>query len=516
MKAHLMYREQDIDLQAKPAPGSAELIQDLALETVFAAMSAEDPYLLDVAQRVVPVGLQDPEAIRYRQGILADCIAQSLIVRRLYAVAFSAIERERRLWGYGLRRPEALLYHSVQALEIFRDHLRQLRDIADAHSGAFHSEGFRVLFGTLARELDDPYLAAIAEHLRRLRFRHGLLMSARLGNGNKGAGYQLLKPVKIAPTLRERVEGWVQQVMGGAGSSFVYELDDRDEGGFQALQELRDRGLAPVSSALAASVAHILDFFKMLRAELAFYIGCLNLRERILAQGEPVCLPDPVPAGECLIEARGLYDLSLSLNLQGRAVGNDLKAARARLVMITGANRGGKTTFLRAVGLAQVLMQCGAFVPAEQYRAGVCTGIFSHFKREEDANMRSGKLDEELSRMSRIVDRLREGALVLLNESFASTNEREGAEIARQIVRALLERGVKVMYVTHLYDLAEGFHRTPPGPMVFLRAERLPDGRRTFKLLEGEPLATSFGADVYARVFPRDAAHAGSSPNPSN
>jgi hypothetical protein len=504
MKAYLLYRDRDIDLQAKPTARIADLTQDLALETVFAAMSVEDPYLLDIVQRVVPIGLQDPEAIRYRQRILADCIGQPQVVRHIYAVAVSAIERERRLWGFSFRYPEALLHHSVQALEIFRDHLRELRRIADAHSGEFHSEGFRVLFEMLARELDDAYLASIAEHLRRLQFRHGLLMSARLGKGNKGAQFHVRKPFNVTPRLRERVEGWIHQLMGGDGSTFVYELDDRDEGGFQALQALRDRGLAPVASALGASTAHILSFFKMLRAELAFYIGCLNLHERLRAKGEPVCFPDPVPDADCLIHARGLYDLSLSLNMEARPVGNDLSAERERLVMITGANRGGKTTFLRAVGLAQILMQCGAFVPAEGYRAGACSAIFTHFKREEDAAMRSGKLDEELARMSAIVDHLTEGAMVLLNESFASTNEREGSEIARQIVKALLERGVKVLYVTHLYDLAESFYRAPPSPTVFLRAERLPDGGRTFKLLEGEPLPTSFGEDVYARVFKTD------------
>lgn len=506
MKAHLLYRERDADLEAKPAPGSADLTQDLALETIFAAMSGEDAYLRDVVQRVVPVSLQDPELIRYRQQILADCIRQPQIVRHMYAIAVTAIERERRLWGFSFRHPEALLHHSVQALDIFSDHLREVRGIADAHSGEFHSEGFRVLFEMLARELDDAYLASIAEHLRRLQFRRGLLMSARLGKGNKGAQYQVRKPFNVAPSLRERVESWMHLLMGGDGATFVYELDDRDESGFQALQELRDRGLAPVATALAASTAHILSFLKMLRAELAFYIGCLNLRERLTAKGETVCFPDPVPAGECLIHARGLYDLSLSLNMGTRPIGNDLSAERERLVIITGANRGGKTTFLRSVGLAQLLMQCGAFVPAERYRAGVCSAIFTHFKREEDAAMRFGKLEEELARMSAIVDHLTQGAMVLLNESFASTNEREGSEIARQIVKALLERGVKVLYVTHLYDLAESFYRAPPSPTVFLRAERLPDARRTFKLLEGKPFPTSFGVDVYARVFKSDTA----------
>ncbi len=65
------------------------------------------------------------------------------------------------------------------------------------------------------------------------------------------------------------------------------------------------------------------------------------------------------------------------------------------LLIITGANQGGKSTFLCAVGLAQVMMQCGMFVAAESFSANVCDGIYTHYKREEDASMRSGKLDEE-------------------------------------------------------------------------------------------------------------------------
>ncbi|MGH8291044.1 MAG: MutS-related protein [Steroidobacteraceae bacterium] len=499
MKAHLMYRDRDVDLAAKPRVGAAELIRDLALETLFAAMAAGDPYLRDVAQRLVLASLEDPQEIRYRQRILADCIAHPDIVRRMYAIAVSSVERERRVWGFTFRRPEGLLHRCVEVVGIFREQLKELRGLADAHCGGFQSEGFRTLFAMLAHELDDAYLKTVAEHLRSLRFRHGLLLSARLGKGNKGAQYRIRKPFDPTPSVRERVESWMHRVLGGEASSFIYELDDRDESGFQALQELRERGIAPVASALGASTAHILDFFKMLRAELGFHVGCLNLHERLMAEGCPVCFPEPVE--ECQLRARGLYDPSLTLSMGGRVVGNDLSADRKRLVMITGANRGGKTTFMRGVGLAQVLMQCGAFVPAEEYRAGVCKGIFTHFKREEDVGMRSGKLDEELSRMSAIVDHLTPGSLVLLNESFASTNEREGSEIARQIVGALLECGVKVMYVSHLFDLADSYLRAAPAPALFLRAERLPDGRRTFKLLEGGPLSTSYGADLYARVF---------------
>ena len=237
-----------------------------------------------------------------------------------------------------------------------------------------------------------------------------------------------------------------------------------------------------MASALAQASDHILAFFTMLRAELAFYVGCLNLREALTAAGEPVCVPVPVADEKLALSARGLYDPSLSLRLTGRAVGNDVEADGKRLIMITGANQGGKSTFLRSVGLAQLMMQCGLFVAAESFTASVSPGIFTHFKREEDATMKQGKLDEELSRMADIASQLTPGGLLLCNESFASTNEQEGSEIGRQIVRALLESGVRVFFVTHLFDLAHSFYSgqadaaLQADSVLFLRPERRDDG----------------------------------------
>lgn len=115
--------------------------------------------------------------------------------------------------------------------------------------------------------------------------------------------------------------------------------------------------------------------------------------------------------------------------------------------------------------------------------------------------MKSGKLDEELGRMSQIVDHLTSNSLLLFNESFAATNEREGSEIARQITSALLEKGVKIFFVTHQYTFARCYYDQRIGNTIFLRAERQADGTRTFKLIEGEPLQTSYGKDLYNRIF---------------
>jgi DNA mismatch repair ATPase MutS len=152
------------------------------------------------------------------------------------------------------------------------------------------------------------------------------------------------------------------------------------------------------------------------------------------------------------------------------------------------------------------MTQCGMFVGAESLRANIADGVFTHYKREEDQTMESGKLDEELARMSEIADHITANGLLLCNESFASTNEREGSQIARQVVTALLEAGIKVVFVTHMYDLATSFYRLQADTMLFLRAERGAEGARPYWISKGEPLPTSYGEDSYRRVFGRDIA----------
>lgn len=247
----------------------------------------------------------------------------------------------------------------------------------------------------------------------------------------------------------------------------------------------------------------------MLRVELAFYVGCLNLRDRLAAIGASTCFPEPEPLGGRRHRCKELYDVSLALTMGRSIVGNTVDAAGKSLVIITGANQGGKSSFLRSIGLAQIMMQCGMFVGAESFSAGICGGLFTHYKREEDATMRGGKLDEELRRMSEVADEIGPSAIVLFNESFASTNEREGSEIARQVVRALLEQQVKVFFVTHLYHFAHGYFEGKTQDAMFLRAERRPDGTRTFRLVEAEPLETSYGEDLYEDIFGAAAERAG-------
>ncbi|MHB8496482.1 MAG: MutS-related protein [Acidimicrobiales bacterium] len=496
MKAHLLFRERDFE-ESSSFRVDGGLVQDLELQTLLEAMADGDKFLFDTAGKVLLSGLDDPEAIEYRQAILRDCIDHPDTVRALYDVTQAAFEGKRYFFGFPSHHPTGILSHAVQSLELYFEQLKHLRRIADEHADEFQSEGFTALMEMLVRELDDDYFRVIDSHLRRLRFRGGLLLSAELGVANKGTAYVLRSPSSSN-------RGWKARIGIGTGPSYSFELHPRDEAGARALSKVRDRGINLVANALAQSMEHVQSFFAMLRFELAFYVSCVNVHDRLTTKGEPTCLPTALPCSPPGLFARGLLDVCLTLTVSDRVVGNDLDAEGKSLVMITGANSGGKSTFLRSVGLAQLMMQCGMFVAATTFRGSVSAGLFTHFIRKEDSTMVSGKLDEELRRMSSIADSIAPHCMVLFNESFSATNEREGSEIARQTICALVDSDIRVFFVTHLFDLAESLRLRGLESTQFLRAERDPDGNRSFKVVPGDPLPTGYGDDLYRRLFRSD------------
>ncbi len=495
MKALLLHPVLDFELEARLPPMHEALVEDLGLDELLTVMAAGDAYLHEVARTVVLAGLRDPDAIVYRQRVLADCIEHPAVVRRLYDLAIAAIEGERDAWRIHTRNPDLALSMAVRTLGGMLPILRELRRIADGEAAVFRSDGFGRFFATLRGELDDDYLRDLDEHLQVLRFGDGVSVNGRLGARNAGAGLTLRRPGRRG----------LRRLLGrGERRGYTISVSPRDDAGGQALGELRARGINLVANAVSQAADHMLSFFRMIRYEVGFYLACLNLRDRLLQIGEPICFPEPRPRGAAALTAGGLVDVGLSLRTGRCSVGNDLDADGRSLVLITGANQGGKSTLLRAAGIAQVMMQCGLFVAATRFSADVRDGVFTHFRRPEDATMTSGKLDEELSRFSDLVDVLTPNALLLLNESFAATNEREGADIAEEVIRALLEAGAKVVFVTHAYELARRFHGAQRPDCLFLRAERLADGRRTYRLPEGEPLPTSYGQDLWQRIFACD------------
>src|SRR6202022_1902027 len=135
----------------------------------------------------------------------------------------------------------------------------------------------------------------------------------------KGTNYILRKP-------NDRKENWMERILAERPPVYTFHLHPRDESGARALSELNDRGINLVANALAQSTDHILSFFSMLRTELAFYVGCVNLHQQLAKKGEPMSFPLPEAVGERRLSFKGLYDVCLALSLRQRTVGNDVNA----------------------------------------------------------------------------------------------------------------------------------------------------------------------------------------------
>jgi hypothetical protein len=157
VKAHLMYRDRDFDMQQKLPSNEAALTQDLELNTLFRAMAGSDEFLFQVAKQGVWSGLEnDLDTILYRQAVLTDCLRNHSVVKQIYDIAIDAIESKRKSWfGFFARHPGSILHSAVRLVQMYVEILGKLRLLADEHSGKFESEGFATFFAMLKVELTD-------------------------------------------------------------------------------------------------------------------------------------------------------------------------------------------------------------------------------------------------------------------------------------------------------------------------------------------------------------------------
>lgn len=487
MKTHLLYADRSLSVLPEYPYDKTLLLSDLELDVLLSGMAGDDAPLREACQAVLLQYSTDREEILYRQEILREVLAHPEFAREMYAVAAETLYRRKKEHVWLQSQLNALFRGAVEILRMTMEQLRKLRSIADKYTGTFRSAGLVRLLADLRAELSDDYFAEVDAHLEELSFHEGMLLSATFGDKLQGTNYTMRRLSK---------KGLMRRWLFAPGIT----ISSKDEEGLADLEVRKARVLSQNVNILARATDHVLSFFTTLRDEIGFYVGCLNLKEALTQAGISVCIPQLSSEPRSRVFS-GLVDASLPLIGVKSVVGNDFDYTDKALYVVTGANQGGKSTFLRSIGQSQLMLQAGMFVAAKHYTGPVSTGLFTHFRKEEDAKMDSGKLDEELARMSRLVCEIRPGATVLFNESFAATNEREGAEIGRQITQALLDSQVEVFTVTHLYQLSRPFYEQKDPRFVFLRAQRLSDGTRSFRLAPGEPETTGYGDDVFARVF---------------
>ena len=238
---------------------------------------------------------------------------------------------------------------------------------------------------------------------------------------------------------------------------------------------------------------HILNFCASLAKQLDFYIACAEIIKYLESRNIAAAFPEFCGG----ISAAKLLDFGLIINGCENIIANDF-IDTGGYYFISGENQGGKTTFLKSLGIAQLFAQAGMKVTAEKYTCPVYNNFFSHFPKDEDEDLNYGKLAEELTRISQSSRLIADNSLALFNESFATTTEIEGFEIARDILRAFSGTSAKIFLVTHNYPLLK--NRQELDLANNTQVKSLTVNGRTYKIIEGEPRENLDTIDFFERL----------------
>lgn len=156
--------------------------------------------------------------------------------------------------------------------------------------------------------------------------------------------------------------------------------------------------------------------------------------------------------------AEQTFDLALAARVigdGGTVVTNDFALnGPERIIMVTGPNQGGKTTFARTFGQLHYLARLGLPVPGQNVRLFLVDNIYTHFEREENAQDLRGKLEDELVRIHAVTAGATSRSLVVMNESFNSTTADDAVQLSAAIIKSLIERDLICVCVTFLDEIA--------------------------------------------------------------
>jgi DNA mismatch repair protein MutS2 len=257
--------------------------------------------------------------------------------------------------------------------------------------------------------------------------------------------------------------------------------------------------IARLIDAVFDGVVHEMVRFVQLLGDVEFYLGALAFRDRATTAGLAVCLPEIVTPSA----PRAIHRLfnPLLLAHQMKPVPCDVKLDRHdAIVLVTGPNSGGKTRLLQSVALAQLLAQCGVFVPAKEATVAFAPALVVSLIQETKADQAEGRLGMELVRIRELFEQLPPGAMVVLDELCSGTNPSEGEEIFELVLRMLGRLEPQTFITTHFLAFAQRLEKERKLEGVrFLQVVLGPNHEPTYQFAPGVA-ATSLAGHAAARL----------------
>ena len=322
------------------------------------------------------------------------------------------------------------------------DSYKQLmQEVARLKSGLINgirSVTFSINFDEVMRPTEIMLLAADKEPVRKKTKFERLL--------NRGDSAEPISQVYS----RKAKEGTITEINGAL---------------FAELDALCGGYMKRVNTAIKRCYEESTDMLIRLSRQIDFYVGARELAERARQMGLPSCRPEIAEKGRRVFRCEAMHDPVLTCRmLTERVRDNNIVTIHtnactmddaARLLLISGTNNGGKTTYLRAAAINQILAQSGLIVFAKSAEISLCDRIFFLTPKEEKAGVNTSRFTEECRDIRRTIDAATQYSLVLMNESLSSTNPYDGRLLGEEILRIFADIGCRLVFTTHIQELAE-------------------------------------------------------------
>ena len=499
----------------------------------------------------------DTATARYRQEVFSDLLCQPKLRKRLTEL-FEKVEFIR---DYGLSRKESDetlgLWHLMHRLEELNDYIKCVEEMRECLTEAdISSEGLSAFKEHIDKLYSDACFAEMKKDIDAIKAETSDIQSVTVGiNVNErfeAVSMGLIsvndKPFKksnlfsnFADALSSKNK--IHKGTDWNGDMHYQPVEERRDPGFFAFLEKTAAVMADSKSPmdfktkstlvavpgndgvnnttfhLESAINKLLDILvRRLRdtltkyasvavadisgliPEFIYYIRMAEFIEACMEKGFPFCEAQVSDNGSCSMQAEGFYNLKLAVNIADRneLVCNDLIFDKKHTIYIlTGANRGGKTTATQAVGLLFVLAQGGIYVPAARFCFTPADCIYTHFPADEDKTMDLGRLGEECIRFKEIYNSCTSDSLILMNETFSTTSFEEGYYIAMDSVHALVKKQVRTIYNTHMHKLAADSEKLGTDEAgVSSIVVKNENGKRSFKIEVAPPEGMSFARDI--------------------